>query len=742
MKLYRKMKLLLTSMLIFFKNKQNTFTLVLKGSSGFSLMEILVVVGISSVILVGTFKILSVSTQSSQIVSSSFSEQDLRVVLGQILGEPEQCKINLDPFTTGRLDGTDKLLGLGTVSMLTKDGIELVQINSLFKNDLHIIKMELMGDNTQDPKIGIVERTFVVYYKKNIMGEQSSLGGEVCDASDVRGCYFSKCTLGYKLETPTNVVKTCDVMDCTGGEENIACYTVDDLEDSHPDTGGYTGEGRTLVGCGGTSEIERSGVTAFGFGAGKSNTPDGLSNTYIGYKAGYQNTKGGHNTFIGYEAGKHSDSILKLQANTYIGYRAGFNATEGGSNVFVGSESGYESKENSSNNIFLGYRAGYGHQKGNENVYIGHEVGYSYDNIANTPTTSGPPFNTGDETEENVFIGYQAGYGLTTGDRNTFVGHQAGYENQSGDVNIYIGKSVGPVIGVSPKPADISPTSDRQINIGNLILGRTPNPYVTPNPLLGSPDIPAFATPGVVINGDLKVRGSIEYCINSTSAACSGGMLILSSKVYKKNIKSFKDYERALDDIINTPLFTYEYKKDRPEKTRMGIISEELPEHLQLKGKKGDKKKGKEVDSRLRGNDDGGEKGAPSMPDWPTIYGTFWASIKALSIKFKDFKDEILSELKTLKEQFTATLKDVEGNKKVFGSLNEEIKNTVDVSKTNQKENEERDKELTKLKTLLKETTEELKEHKQTLTDIKIMIQKNKNQYPPTDKKPLEAKLK
>ena len=67
---------------------------------------------------------------------------------------------------------------------------------------------------------------------------------------------------------------------------------------------------------------------------------------------------------------------------------------------------------------------------------------------------------------------------------------------------------------------------------------------------------------------------------------------------------------KSLDDIIsNSTLFTYKYKhpQDFPDKTRWGIISEKLPDHLQLK-----------------------RENRPSHPDWPSIYGGFWASIKAL----------------------------------------------------------------------------------------------------------------
>ena len=686
-----------------------------KQISGFFLIEVLVVLGIASVILLGTLTILSVSTQSSQIVKSSFSEKDLRIALGRVLGNQPQCEANLTP--NGKLEGTDKLLGIGTVSSLSDNGMKFVETSKPFKSDLEIIKMELIGDNTQDPKVSAVERTFVVYYKKQIMGKQSTLGGETCDTSDTRGCYFSQCKLKYKLNT-SNDVETCDTLDCTGVADTISCYTVDDIDEPNAPGPGLGGKARTLVGCGGTSDIERSTITAFGFGAGASNNLDGVLNTYIGYKAGNQNVEGDYNTFIGYEAGMNNKGINVLQANTFIGHKAGYNTTEGGSNVFLGGEAGYESKEDSSGNTFLGYRAGYGLQKGYDNVYVGYQAGYSHDGT--NPTTL---LGSGEwsKIRNNTFIGYQAGYHLTTGKYNTFIGHQAGQHNTEGEANIYIGQSAGPLTGA---PADISKTGDWQMNIGHLILGRIPNPKI--NPLQNSPNIPGrYTPPGVVINGDLKVKGNIEY--NCHPSPCVSLPPIPSSKVYKKNIKPFKNFEKALDDIINTPLFTYEYKKDHPKKSRMGIISEELPEHLQIK----------DLDSGLRRNDkssrNDGAKGKssvkkkPSMPDWPSIYGTFWASIKALFIKFTDFKKTVLNELKIIKEQFTETVKEVEGNKIVIGSLNKQISSTVQISNINKEESDKRNKELKEVKALLKKTKEELKINKQVLKEIKDMIQKNKH---------------
>ena len=108
-----------------------------------------------------------------------------------------------------------------------------------------------------------------------------------------------------------------------------------------------------------------------------------------------------------------------------------------------------------------------------------------------------------------------------------------------------------------------------------------------------------------------------------------------SSRAFKKNIKLFKDYKEALKDIIKTPLYYYEYKKDHPQHKRRGLISEELPEHLQLPQVKKE----------------------PIMPDWPSIYGTLWAGIKALAGDFYNFKDKALKQDKQ-REKDLSKIKD------------------------------------------------------------------------------------
>ena len=665
--------------------------------------------------------------------------------MGNILGSSDQCINNLKPTTAPGIND----MGEGEVSQITNIGETVLQTGGFFKENLEIVKMELKSEITtpDDPKGNNVTRNFLVYYKKRIVGKQATLGGEQCTSTNQDGCYFSQCRIVYKLNAGGTDVEGCSMLDCTGGEEGISCYTADEIDSAYPAVAGETGDARTLVGCGGTSEIERSTITAFGFGAGASNNADGIMNTYIGYKAGTSNTDFDYNTIIGYEAGQN----IQGGNNVFVGSQVGYANTNGGHNVFVGDRAGYENT-GGSHNVFLGFQTGYGNTGGNRNTYIGGQAGYSYDDINSVPLANF-------DSKRNVFIGYQAGKDNTKGSEHTFIGHEAGKGHMEGKWSIYIGKEAGPngagMIGTGTQ-------SGRQLNIGNLILGRVHNPTSS---LQNSPNIPSYGDKGVVINGDLIVKGKVySYGLNfsdpCSGTACDpvhysplssipiGSIYVASSKEYKKNIKPFKNYEKALDDIVNTPLFTYKYKKDRPEKSRMGIISEELPKHLQLEEK---------VDPRLRGDDssrgdgdastdDSKKKGSKwkgfskkkskkvekvSMPDWASIYGTFWAGIKSLFIQFKSFKEKMYAELKQLKAQFTNALKLAEGNKNTIGELNVLLEDASTISKANQEESDTRNQELAKLQKLLKQTTEELQLAQKEIQQIKeLMKKRNKAQCP------------
>ncbi|MDE0118729.1 MAG: hypothetical protein OXM55_01815 [Bdellovibrionales bacterium] len=85
----------------------------------------------------------------------------------------------------------------------------------------------------------------------------------------------------------------------------------------------------------------------------------------------------------------------------------------------------------------------------------------------------------------------------------------------------------------------------------------------------------------------------------------------------------------------------------------MGFISEELPNYLQIK-----------------------DKGSPSMPDMPSIYGTFWAAIKFLIIQFEAFKENTLSALKNIKDKIKSIIKEIGDIKEKLAKVNEVLQET------------------------------------------------------------------
>ena len=148
----------------------------------------------------------------------------------------------------------------------------------------------------------------------------------------------------------------------------------------------------------------------------------GKADTFVGYRAGYQNTTGFNNTFIGYGAGRNNTTA---DSNTFVGYLAGYTNTTYCCNTFLGYQSGY-SNTSGYYNIFIGWGAGYYNSSGAQNNFIGFRSGGS-----NT-TGSG-----------NTFLGYWTGYNNTTGSDNTFLGYNAGTSNTTGAGNVFLGYNAG-----------------------------------------------------------------------------------------------------------------------------------------------------------------------------------------------------------------------------------------------------------------------------------------------------------
>ena len=190
-------------------------------SLGMGLIEVLMVGLIGSVITAGSIKTLEFSIQAMQVARLPLIEQTLKQDLAKALsgGHDGACGTNLKPssYPNGTLTGSHALKGLGTVPSLKIQNTEVLKTGADFKQQFHIIKMEMTGDSSKDPALTSeqpVSRNFVIYYKKNNLGNLSTKGGEECSADNTEGCYWASCSLHYALDSTAQKVSQCELLDC------------------------------------------------------------------------------------------------------------------------------------------------------------------------------------------------------------------------------------------------------------------------------------------------------------------------------------------------------------------------------------------------------------------------------------------------------------------------------------------------------------------------------------------------
>jgi hypothetical protein len=179
----------------------------------------------------------------------------------------------------------------------------------------------------------------------------------------------------------------------------------------------------------------------------------------IGVNAGRINTHD-FNVFIGSAAG-YSTSGAGAVSNNFVGYMAGYNNSSGNQNNFIGREAG-KTNTTGGNNTFVGNSAGYGNNTGMENSYLGDNAGYS--NAAgrqNVALGASAGAAGGSSYSSSTLVGYGAGGGITSGIGNTLLGYKAGDNLATGGNNIIIGNN---------QDATASTISD-ELNIGGLLRG-------------------------------------------------------------------------------------------------------------------------------------------------------------------------------------------------------------------------------------------------------------------------------
>ena len=682
-----------------------------KFKKGTTLIELLVVVSVLLVITGGSMRLLSNVLEQQNLMHSQMSEGDLRKLVSG-LNNTTVCTETFRGKAVGVYPSNELLIKSGSGQLVTK-----LEEGKLFKRNLEIVEMRTvsMGAGTNLAELEIYYSRPNSLFKYENPDEDCKAGNI---AGDQDGCYDFKCKMDIVLDANSKI-DTCKFLDCSsesvGGGISDDCYKV-------------KVNGQTYVGCGTTKDNTQPTTTAFGFNAGHSGSgtnstfighsagkvSTGYSNTFIGHSAGRDNTLGYLNVFVGNSAGEKNTTG---EGNTFVGNSAGEKNTTGEGNTFVGNHAGEKNSigvgntfvgnhagENSTGdrNTFFGITAGWHNTTGEYNTFIGNSAGEK--NLTggrNTfvGMTAGFYNTTG---EYNTFIGNSAGERNTTGDHNTFVGDNAGLQNTTGEYNTFIGKHAG-----------FSAKGSGNIYIGTGANHRGPSNQVDKKFVIGNENydennLIAFADPW--IEGDI---GTDVFKVNTKQVAYNA-----SSRTLKKNIKKERDYEKALKLILNVPLFSYEFKKDHPDKRRMGVISEELPEELQIKAD-------------------------PPYPDLPTLRGYLIASVKVLYAKLTEIKTQINESLNKLKEEFIEIKeqfqKRISTNEKALNESNKRLSENEKAlnennkrTSTNEKTLNENNKRLSTNEKELQETKAELKETKaeyqKELKDTKAALQNTKKE--------------
>ncbi len=263
-----------------------------------------------------------------------------------------------------------------------------------------------------------------------------------------------------------------------------------------------------------------------------------LYNTFLGYRAGEQNTTGSDNTFIG--------------------KNAGYSNTEGTNNTFIGNASGYSNMDGD-NNVFLGHNAGTT-EKGSDKLYI-----------ENSATTT--PLIYGDFASNNVTI---------NGDLEV-TGGIKGYAKITGTTNITNGSNFTNRVA----PLAIGAPSGTQLLFdGNQIEQANESTDIYINYVSNSDVILAYGggkvgigmaggpTTALDVNGNARFRSIGSGASAGAVHRISDGTLTTSTsdRRLKTNIE---DIENGLEIVEALQGVRFNWKEDPEGGSRIGLVAQD-----------------------------------------------------------------------------------------------------------------------------------------------------------------------
>ncbi len=655
---------------------------------GFAITSILLAISIMSTSMLSFLSRLNISHKETNELAKKFRSRSIEMVVNQLM-DNDRCSCHFDP--TKNTETSTSSLSINTVQPQDislgsiRSGCDFTSSNNIFLKNGTSVGEGLVVDKIKVSSIKAATNSQNVFNGNIVISYSSQNTTSIPSASLI--------PMTFTIDTNEGSNQSRPIKACMSSKYHLllssssgSCYLFDT---SMTDKSG----GRTLIGCGGSVSTDRARfTTAFGFRAGSS-TVSHIGNTYFGYESGLKHD-GEKTTMVGYKTGRLATS---LKQSTLIGYRAGeqtqsgqnfyaigaeagTNTQFGNENIFIGTLAGNNNRQGS-RNIYLGHEAGRYGIRGNDNIFAGYQAGLQNRGSRNIfiGSRAGQKNLTGEDSvligcqaglsntfiHKSVFMGYQAGkssqggqsstlIGYQTGfnnkaAKNTFIGNYSGYNNKKGHHNVFVGHASGQKNTTGSYNTFLGTYAGYQNKIGsyNTFAGNRSgynNTRGQGNTFMGYKAGASNTTGSYNVfighqaaNNSNYSTASYKLVIGSPSAktwmtgdiTATGGLYINgqevgsppSSKFLKKNIRPVTNFKKYLNSVLKTPLFTYQYKSSMnfPHKTRMGIISEELPKQLQIV-----------------------PKGKLSHPDWPSIYGYFWASFKALHEIRQELKNTLL----------------------------------------------------------------------------------------------------
>ena len=184
---------------------------------GYGLLEVLMAGAIGAIMMAGTMKGVSLSVQNSQVVQATLDEAEFRKIFKQKVAEDNVCKNSL-VFQNQESTGTVPHLANSANSEDDKDKLTIGRWRS---TSIDIVKFDFQATvpQAEETQSQSRRRKLFAYYKKDGLGELSTVGGKDCASGNIEGCYVATCSFDYKTFAQNAdgdyPVESCEVKACS-----------------------------------------------------------------------------------------------------------------------------------------------------------------------------------------------------------------------------------------------------------------------------------------------------------------------------------------------------------------------------------------------------------------------------------------------------------------------------------------------------------------------------------------------